>query len=97
MRDQMLRNRRPPMTIAIVIPVHGALDYLTQCLESWNTYTTNSFIYLVDDCDLVQERALLREIASTYDNVTVIENLGTASVGCVKTQMAAVNKQSHKH
>lgn len=68
-------------TTAIVITVHGALAYVESCLDSWGSHTSDSFVYLVDDCDLPEERAALRRIAAMYDNVTVTSTPGNSSVG----------------
>ena len=67
--------------VAIVITVHGALDYLASCLESWNLHTTNSGVFLADDCETKEESKELETLASSYENVTVV--VATTGIGSV--------------
>jgi hypothetical protein len=67
--------------VAIVITVHGALDYVVSCLESWEKYTKFSQVLLVDDCETTDETRELEDLACSYENVTVIPKIGTGSAG----------------
>ena len=69
--------------VAIVITVHGALDYLVSCLETWRVHTENSHVLLVDDCETTEESEKLEKLASSHNNVTVVAKSGTESVGYV--------------
>lgn len=69
--------------VAIVITVHGALDYLASCLETWRVYTENSHVLLADDCETTEESEKLEKLASSFNNVTVVAKNGTGSVGYV--------------
>ena len=67
--------------VAIVIPVHGALHYLASCLNSWTVHTTNSYVFLADDCETKEDSKQLEKLATLYDNITIIATIGNGSVG----------------
>jgi hypothetical protein len=67
--------------VAIVITVHGALDYVASCLESWEKYTKFSQVLLVDDCETTDETRELQKLACLHENVTFVPKTGTGSAG----------------
>lgn len=69
--------------VAIVITVHGALDYLASCLETWRLHTKNSHVLLVDDCETTEESEELGKLSFSHRNVTVVPKNGTGSIGYV--------------
>ena len=69
--------------MAIVITVHGALDYLASCLETWKFHTKHSYVLLVDDCETTEESEELGKISSSHKNITVVAKNETGSIGYV--------------
>jgi GT2 family glycosyltransferase len=71
-------------SVAIVITVHGAIDYLRLCLDSIHRHSTGVHVYLCDDSPLSSDREKVLYISRIYSNTTYLTQPGVP-VGYTKT------------
>jgi hypothetical protein len=78
-------------SVAIVITVHGAIDYLRMCLDSIHRHSIGTHIYLSDDSPLAADREKVFYLSKIYRNTTYLTQPGVP-VGYTK----AVNLGEYK-